>query len=161
MALKNSAGACEHAQRSKPTNAVSSPKYLFVYGTLRRKRTPREMTPVMQKLEWVGKGSVLGRIYDLGNYPGAVFDQRSSQQIQGEIYKLPLDGKVLEKLDAYEEFLPSRPDDSLFIRVVIPVQVKKGRRLNCWAYRFNPKKLKQPASRTTTLRKTRSSRPQV
>lgn len=109
----------------------------------------------MRSLEWIGKGSVPGRIYDLGDYPGAVFDRASSKEIQGEIYKLPINRNLLEKLDAYEEFQPDNPDDSLFIRVSIPVQIKAGRRLKCWAYRFNPKKLKTPVSRQG---KTTSSR---
>ena len=132
-----------------------------MYGTLRRSHTPPEMTAVMRRLEWVGRGSVLGRVYDLGDYPGAVFDQRSSEEIQGEVYKLPMDGKVLEKLDAYEEFQPSRPEDSLFIRVSISVQVKTGKRLKCWAYRVNPKKLKKLDPRKPQTGSSRSSRRQV
>ena len=68
---------------------------------------------------------------------------------------LPADGKALEKLDEYEEFWPESPNNSLFIRRVVPVRMKRGKQLNCWAYRLNPERLKKPVSRKT---KTRTSR---
>lgn len=155
-ALRNSVGIFEPVVPGRRADSTSSPKYLFVYGTLRRNHTPPEMADLMRSLEWIGKGSVPGRIYDLGDYPGAIFDQTSTNEIQGEIYKLPTDGKALEKLDEYEEFRPSRPNSSLFVRVCVPVRVKRGKRLNCWAYRFNPKKKEKSASRKTKGRTPRS-----
>lgn len=123
-----------------------------MYGTLRRNHTPPEMGAVMRSLEWIGTGSAAGQLYDLGDYPGAEFDPASRNEVQGEIYKLPADGKALEKLDKYEEFWPERRNSSLFIRIAVPVRVKNGRQLTCWAYRLNPKRAEKPASRKPKTR---------
>jgi gamma-glutamylcyclotransferase (GGCT)/AIG2-like uncharacterized protein YtfP len=151
--LKNSENTSKHTKRRGRDNSLlSSPKHLFVYGTLRRNYRPPEMGGLMRSFEWIGAGSVAGRIYDLGDYPGAEFDRASSKEIQGEVYKLPADGKALEKLDEYEEFWPGNPNSSLFIRKAVPVRVKSGKKLSCWAYRLNPKRLKKPVSRKTKTR---------
>jgi len=151
--LKNSANISKRAKRrGRDDSLLSSPEYLFVYGTLRRNYTPPEMGGLMESFEWIGTGSVAGRIYDLGDYPGAEFDRASSNEIQGEVYKLPVNGKALEKLDEYEEFWPENPSSSLFIRIAVPVRMKSGKQLHCWAYRLNPESLKKPASRKTKTR---------
>ena len=134
---------------------MASPKYLFVYGTLRRNHTPPEMAGLMRGLEFIGKGSARGSIHDLGAYPGAVFDQVSASEVQGEIYKLPANPDVLRKLDVYEEFRPKYPRQSLFIRESVSVQTGDGKSLNCWAYRLNTDKLKKRAPRKQTVRTSR------
>ena len=111
-----------------------------------------EMAVVMRRLEFVSKGSAAGHVLDLGGYPGAVFDQKSASTIQGEIYQLPGNPQVLRKLDVYEEFRPSSPRQSLFIREAVPVQTADGKKLNCWAYRFNAEKPKKRAPRKRTVR---------
>ena len=136
---------------------MPSPRYLFVYGTLRRDHSPTEMAGVMRSLEFVGEGSAAGHVLDLGSYPGAVFDQKSASTIQGEIYKLPTNSQVLRKLDVYEEFRPRSPRQSLFIRQSVPVQTADGKRLNCWAYRFNTERLNKRAPRKQTVRASRTA----
>ena len=143
---------------------MSAPKYLFVYGTLRRDHVPAEMADLMQRLDFIGEGSLPGRVIDLGSYPGAVFDESSRSKVEGEIYKLPPNSHVLRKLDIYEEFRPSRPRHSLFIREPVFVRTSDGKNLSCWAYRFNTEKLKkrrvsrkQPR-KTSRVASTRASR---
>lgn len=155
MDLKNSTNIFRPGKRHGRVDSLSFPKYLFVYGTLLRNHTPPEMGEVMRNLEWIGTGSAAGHLYDLGDYPGAEFDPMSTNQVRGEVYKLPADGKALEKLDEYEEFWPKRRGSSLFIRIAVPVRIKNGKQLTCWAYRLNPKRAKKPASRKL---KTRTSR---
>lgn len=129
----------------------TQPKYLFVYGTLRRSHAPPEISGLMRNLKLVGGGSVSGRLFDLGSYPGAIFDKASGTQINGEVYRLPESPEVLRKLDAYEEFDPKRPRQSLFVRQTIRVRVD-GKNLNCWAYRFNSERLKKPAARKSAIK---------
>lgn len=136
---------------------MSSPKYLFVYGTLRRNETPPEVTGLMGSLELVGAGSVPGHIFDLGEYPGAIFDPTSTSRVRGEIYKLPKSPQFLRKLDSYEEFDPNSPRQSLFIRVNTAVETNNGERLNCWAYRINSNRLKKRSSRKASVKPIRRS----
>ena len=65
------------------------PEHLFVYGTLRRNHAPPELWDLMKSLRWIGKASAQGQLYDLGEYPGAVFNSDSRNKIEGEVYKLP------------------------------------------------------------------------
>ena len=103
------------------------------------------MSSVMESLEYVGEGSAPGKIFELGSYPGAVFEAQSKTSVPGEVYKLPPNQKILSKLDSYEEFRATRPRQSLFIRESIIVRTNSGAKLACWAYRYNTDRLKKRA----------------
>jgi len=157
MGSSSSISICELVFRSGRSDLMPSPRYLFVYGTLLRDRTPSEMAGVMRSLEFVSEGSASGRVLDLGSYPGALFDRKSTSNVHGEIYKLPANSDALRKLDVYEEFRPRYPRQSLFIRESVPVQTTDGKKLNCWAYRFNTDRLKKRAPRKQAVRASRAT----
>ena len=48
--------------------------YLFAYGTLAEDRVPLEIASAVKRLKYVGDGFIFGRLYDLGDYPGAVLE---------------------------------------------------------------------------------------
>lgn len=111
--------------------------YLFVYGTLLPGKAPREIAPVVRKLRPVGDGFVRGRLYDLGEYPGAI-PARTGQLIAGKIFEIPEEADLLKRLDEYEEFNAEEPEGSLFLRKKWPVTRATGkRRLLCWIYVYN------------------------
>jgi gamma-glutamylcyclotransferase (GGCT)/AIG2-like uncharacterized protein YtfP len=123
-------------------------EYLFAYGTLIPEAAPEEVRAPLQRLRLLGSGSVPGRLYNLGDYPGAIVDTRSKDRICGDVYELPDDPAVLEALDAYEEFDPEKPEASLFRReqhlVTFSPEAKPGhsgsqypRQLSCWMYVYN------------------------
>ena len=105
---------------------MSMKRYLFSYGTLLPNRAPAEIAPVVRRLRRVGRGRVHGRLYDLGEYPGAVLS-KSGPVIAGEIFELPDDPDVLEKLDQYEGFDPAREQGSLFVRKKRLVNIDNGK----------------------------------
>ncbi|MCM5663666.1 gamma-glutamylcyclotransferase family protein [Galbibacter mesophilus] len=77
--------------------------YVFVYGTLMQGFD----NPVAQFLrkhsDFIGNGSTPGVLYDLGSFPGAIFDTSSPKKIQGEVYKITKNTEaVLAALDQYE-----------------------------------------------------------
>lgn len=115
---------------------MSSPRYLFVYGTLLPHHAPPEIARVLRHLRRVGKGSVRGRLYNLGEYPGAILS-RSGNPISGEVFELPPVKRVLSQLDAYEGFEPDRRQTSLFVRELWPVTMSTGERRDCWVYVYN------------------------
>ena len=47
-------------------------QYLFSYGTLQAELAPAEIAPVVRQLRPIGRASIPGILYDLGDYPGAV-----------------------------------------------------------------------------------------
>ncbi|MGO9515680.1 MAG: gamma-glutamylcyclotransferase [Candidatus Korobacteraceae bacterium] len=118
--------------------------YLFSYGTLLPEHAPAEIATAVSKLRPVGKGTVSGVLYDLGDYPGAVLDFTSDKRIFGTVFRLPNNSAVLDELDEYEGFHPSASRKSLFIRRRCPVRLSTGRALNCWIYEYNGKHVAAP-----------------
>jgi gamma-glutamylcyclotransferase (GGCT)/AIG2-like uncharacterized protein YtfP len=64
--------ACE------PLVSPMNPELLFVYGTLRRRFARHSL---LQRLggRYVGKGTICGELFDLGDYPGAVQADHTAQ----------------------------------------------------------------------------------
>ncbi len=118
--------------------------YLFSYGTLLPEHAPLEIAAAVSKLRPLGRGTVSGVLYDLGDYPGAVLDPSSDKSIIGTVFRLPNNSDVLGELDKYEGFHPSDPHKSLFIRKRCPVKLAAGRTLDCWIYEYNGKPMAAP-----------------
>jgi gamma-glutamylcyclotransferase (GGCT)/AIG2-like uncharacterized protein YtfP len=111
--------------------------YLFVYGTLRPGYAPAEIAATVALLRPVGRGSVRARLYQFADYPGAVLDA-AAEPLAGEIFALPAECEgALARLDAYEDFRPGAPAESLFLRVETPVAREDGSKLLCWVYVYN------------------------
>ncbi len=108
------------------------PDKLFVYGTLRRGFDPHEYLRSFAR--FVGRGRIAGRLYDLGEYPGAIPSELPGEEVEGELYELGDLGRQLKTLDDYEEFDPKHPEKSLFIRQQVDVSLEGGERLKAWAY---------------------------
>ncbi|MDT4895704.1 MAG: hypothetical protein QOH25_781 [Acidobacteriota bacterium] len=112
-------------------------KHLFVYGTLLSEQASPEVASLIRRMGRVGPATTKGRLYDLGEYPGAIVDPSAKTTIYGEVYQLPLDKDLLNKLDQYEEYDPLAPQDSLFVRTNCFAKTFDGRTLECWVYTFN------------------------
>ena len=110
--------------------------YLFSYGTLLPGFAPKEIAATVRNLRPVGRGRVHGRLYDLGEYPGAILSS-SGPIILGQVFELPDDPEILKQLDEYEGFDPAHPEGSLFVRKKCPVTLQGGRRVKCWVYGYN------------------------
>lgn len=123
-------------------------EYLFAYGTLQPGHAPSEIAPAVDKLEAIGKGSVRGVLYDLGDYPGAVLDSSTPRTIFGTVFKLTKDASTLRQLDEYEGFDPKAPEESLFIRRIHPVELATGRVVKCWIYVYNRRPESEPILET-------------
>jgi gamma-glutamylcyclotransferase (GGCT)/AIG2-like uncharacterized protein YtfP len=114
------------------------PDKLFVYGTLRRGHPLHEHLDESSS-QFLGHGRIKGRLYDLGDYPGAMPADSPGQEVAGEIYVLSDPESQLRKLDELEEFDPSNLEDSLFVRRLIEVELDDGRKAQAWAY-FLPRR---------------------
>ena len=109
---------------------------VFLYGTLIPGQEPAEMTPVVRRLRRMGPARVKGRLYDFGEYPGAILDDSSDSSIAGQVFEVP-DKDLLTSLDDYERFDPEDRAGSLFLRVRCPVTLADGRKLECWIYVYD------------------------
>ena len=95
------------------------PAHLFLYGTLRPELVPPRANPLTATLTPVGRGTIRGRLYDLGSYPGAVLDA-AADRIVGQVCRLPDEAaEALAALDRYEDYDPARPESSLYVRVPV------------------------------------------
>lgn len=107
---------------------MSDPSHIFVYGTLR----PGSGHPMARRLSLrarlVGRGSVPGRLYDMGWYPAAVFDVDDKRVIVGDVFALAPGGRLLAELDNYEGGDPN------YARAPLRVKLADGGTLTAWAY---------------------------
>ena len=112
-------------------------EHLFLYGTLHPSKAPEEIAGVVERFRRLGSASVRGRLYDLGEFPGAIIDPSSRTIIHGELVALPADARILQALDRYEEFDPLDPRQSLFIRRKTKVRLANGSSREAWIYVYN------------------------
>jgi gamma-glutamylcyclotransferase (GGCT)/AIG2-like uncharacterized protein YtfP len=115
------------------------PTYLFIYGTLHPDRAPAEIAPAARRLQPIGCGTIRGRLYNLGEYPGVILADDTdlgAPTVPGEVFLVP-DDATLAALDAYEDYRPDSPTDSLFLRTKTVVTFDDGSRKSCWVYVYN------------------------
>lgn len=114
--------------------------YLFVYGTLRASFSNAPATRLRQYSRYVGEGTIAGRLYDIGSYPGARYLPDEPELIYGSVYALFPDRQadLLRLLDAYEgvQDTPSENKPDEYTRCIIPVTCA-GQPINCWVYLYN------------------------
>jgi gamma-glutamylcyclotransferase (GGCT)/AIG2-like uncharacterized protein YtfP len=109
--------------------------YLFVYGTLLDKRNKFSFY-LNKNCRFYNNGRFKGRLYDIGEYPGAIADSNSTGYIYGSIVLINSPVKVLKQLDDYEGFSDDQQQPNLFIREILEVETENGA-INCWVYLYN------------------------
>lgn len=126
----------------------STPRYGFVYGTLRRGGS-NDMRRLVPAPQWVGRAAVPGVLYTLGPYPGMRLAGHAEADalVQGEVYAI---SQTLEdQLDRIEGLVPgAEPSDrDEYVRREVWVTVE-GRRLLCLMYevhaRFAVRRARMP-----------------
>jgi gamma-glutamylcyclotransferase (GGCT)/AIG2-like uncharacterized protein YtfP len=113
------------------------PSHLFVYGTLLPELAAPARRELLGRCARVGRGSLPGRLYDLGRYPALILDSGGPGRVVGQVLRLPEHGDVLGELDGYEAFDPADPAGSLYLRLAQEVELDDGTRLACWVYVYN------------------------
>ena len=110
-------------------------EYLFVYGTLLDEQNKLTIY-LKQNSNFYSNGKFKGRLYDLGEYPGAVLNKKYGGYIYGRIVELINPLETLKYLDDYEGFGEHHDKPNLFIRKTIPVETDCGPK-DCWVYLYN------------------------
>ena len=114
-------------------------EYLFVYGTLRMGINNPYSQLLSSSARQVGAATVMGRLYNIGEYPGAIPDETTTFLLKGELYELDesLATKVLMQLDRYEGYSPRRKKASEFYRAKTIAYTEDGTAVYCWIYWYN------------------------
>lgn len=76
-----------------------------------------------------------GQLYDLGNYPGAVYQTDAESFVHGKIFELKHPEKVLQQLDYYEGIGSGHNEENQYSRSIITLNCM-GEPINCWVYLF-------------------------
>src|SRR6202012_498172 len=108
---------------------------LFIYGTLLDEDNEYALY-LKNNSRLYSHGKIKGKLYDIGEYPGATLSGEDNEHIYGRILELNAPGKVLPVIDDYEGFGDDQPQPNEFIRVLTKVETGVGL-LNCWVYLYN------------------------
>jgi gamma-glutamylcyclotransferase (GGCT)/AIG2-like uncharacterized protein YtfP len=113
---------------SPDDSAVRKGELLFVYGTL-LKILNRPMHQVLAShANFVGPAGFQGKLYDLGNYPGAVPSKKASDKIRGEVYRMQNPEGIFRLLDEYE--------GKEFRRERVLISLENGKKVFSWIYLY-------------------------
>ena len=107
------------------------PQHLFVYGTLRFEYPNPLAVKLKSQAIFICEGSAPGVLYDLGWYPGAVFNDDVRTRVIGEVIALGNAERLMAQLDDYEA-IPE--PNKRFRRVVIKVRLERGGTVEAWTY---------------------------
>jgi len=109
--------------------------YLFVYGTLLNGDNEFAIY-LKNNCRFYANGKFKGRLYDVGEYPGAIADNQTKGYVYGGIFLIYDTERVLKQLDDYEGFGPEQEQPNLFVRDIISIDSNNGP-LDCWCYLYN------------------------
>lgn len=110
--------------------------YLFVYGTLLDANNVYGDF-LKRNSEYITEGSFHGKLYHIGEYPGAHYIPEEKGKVYGSIVAMTDENKVLRVLDDYEGFGFSGTVPNEFTREFMNIDTANGDKLDCWVYLFN------------------------
>jgi gamma-glutamylcyclotransferase (GGCT)/AIG2-like uncharacterized protein YtfP len=114
-----------------PTDA----QVLFVYGSLLQELLSPTHRQLLQATTFLGRGCFPGRLYELGNYPGAILDESSPVMVRGQLLLLP-DDEILKALDSYEGCSVVDPLPHEYSRTRITILLDNHDSLLAWTYLY-------------------------
>jgi len=110
-------------------------RYLFVYGTLLAQGNPYAAY-LQQHCKLIGEGKFRGRLYDIGEYPGAINDTDSDLFVYGSIYLMDDAVKTLSVIDEYEGIASNEPEPHEYTRTLIDIDTENGIVIS-WTYLYS------------------------
>jgi len=111
-------------------------EFLFVYGSLRNGFKNRYARFLQMGSELLGTAYTLGKLYDIGGYPGLKLSNDVTEQVWGDIYRVGNAQKIYPMLDIYEESGNAFPKPNEYIKELISVNFNGGE-LSAICYMYN------------------------
>ena len=114
--------------------------YLFVYGLLKSTFENEAAQLVRTHCELIGEGSFPGYLYNLGEYPGVIYDESSPYIVHGEVFKIDTEKeKLIQFLDEFEGLGEQVEQPNEYRKEIIPVKTEKGTlQARCYIYNLEP-----------------------
>jgi gamma-glutamylcyclotransferase (GGCT)/AIG2-like uncharacterized protein YtfP len=112
-------------------------EYLFVYGTLRRAAASNSHGVLACYAEYVAEGTMLGKLYEVAGYPGAVESGSNDDRVHGEVYRILDNDLLFALLDAYEECSAQFPQPHEYVRKELPIFISGNADIVAWVYLYN------------------------
>jgi len=113
------------------------PDYIFVYGLLKSMYDNEAALFIRQHCTLIGVGTTPGRLFDLGTYPGIVYEPNAETIVFGEVFRIDTNKEGLnEYLDQFEECGPEFEQPNEYKKEVIPVDVN-GKVYHASSYLYN------------------------
>ena len=109
---------------------------LFVYGSLMGGIQSPIATYLKSNSDFLGIGYLSGALYDLGQYPGLVYEKNGQRTVTGHVFQLNNPIEMLPNLDHYECVGEGFEAPNEYIREIVPVN-QNGAILNCWTYLYD------------------------
>nr|WP_277346345.1 gamma-glutamylcyclotransferase family protein [Solimonas marina] len=110
---------------------------MFVYGTLRRCCRRPEHEELVAHAEFVGPGTIQGRLYEVDGYPGAVDSDDANERVHGELYRIRDAVALFAVLDEYEEYSARFPTPHEYVRAQRTVAVEDGGHVQACIYLYH------------------------
>jgi gamma-glutamylcyclotransferase (GGCT)/AIG2-like uncharacterized protein YtfP len=108
---------------------------LFVYGTLLDEDNKYGIY-LRDNSRFYATGRLPGKLYDIGEYPGAALLTESDEYISGIILQIYRPDDILAVIDLYEGFGDDQPQPNEFVRVLTQAETDAGQ-VSCWIYIYN------------------------
>jgi gamma-glutamylcyclotransferase (GGCT)/AIG2-like uncharacterized protein YtfP len=109
---------------------------LFVYGTLMPASSHPTALRLARESASLGPASMSGRLYDLGDYPGAVPSADPADRVHGIALRLHDPARSLRWLDAYEGCGDRDAEPHAYQRVIASALLKSGQAIDAWIYYY-------------------------
>jgi gamma-glutamylcyclotransferase (GGCT)/AIG2-like uncharacterized protein YtfP len=110
--------------------------HLFVYGSLLSAVGHPSGERLRNEGRLVGSGSMPGRLYRVGRYPGLVEAAAGASRVYGEVYALADPVSSLAWLDQYESIVPNEEADGEYLRAERAVCLASGQDITAWVYLY-------------------------
>lgn len=108
---------------------------LFVYGTLLQSNNPFG-SYLQNNSRYLNPGKFKGSLYDIGEYPGAVYNVNASTYVYGHLVSLINTEESFKILDDYEGYGIEQDQPNEFIRELVDIETEAGP-WRCWTYLYN------------------------
>jgi len=114
-----------------------SSEFIFVYGTLRKEAAHAMHDVIVRHGDYFSHGSMQGKLFELGGYPGVIESVDPVDAVQGELYRINDHDQLLLALDEYEQCSDRFPPPHEYLRKKLSISLPNGGTILAWVYVYN------------------------